>query len=599
LVSQKFGPEMNERVRLNQYVNYGETKLIIEHIYSNFYPKDFVKLVKMNLNLKHDPSESLKEKSPLELEIDLLKKRRADNAKRLAVAKSLLAKEKIQVAKLQEKRSETKNSTDTNSLTNTRIKHLMYRSVCEKVNKFSKEVEQLDQKVLAETPELNVNQAVVEKTFDLFQEKMLYYYEKVQTENPQWVKETADKVNFTSYDAANLYKYLALKSEQNKQDICVRKLEEGLKDELELYLYMHPSAKTIFSTKASHKSYTRINVESLHMEIAQRQCEMEGIKKRKQEKLDEITQIKGKIREITNQFEKPSTDLYNKYLRSYLLLKKAETTLNAFKRLNQEFERKNFILENQTQEMSKLAKDRSHKLTQLNLTQIKLEDLLRENSDFFHSHHFAIHANQIQQSSASLLELLRIFLNSPIYAAIRNGEIQRLSSVSLDIRVDHAFLGNGNRSFAQFKFPTFLASAAAKSPAFILEVLVKIMGESLQKIGDLYTGRLKFDDNSNESTLVEYLDLLRRAVRADNDNVERYLNEILKRISTLSEKFNLDFFNEFEQVISTWWSLPAAYQCILKSRTLHNKTLDFYLQRLDQAIAENDLKNNRSILPNV
>ena len=55
--------------------------------------------------------------------------------------------------------------------------------------------------------------------------------------------------------------------------------------------------------------------------------------------------------------------------------------------------------------------------------------------------------------------------------------------------------------------------------------------------------------NSSEHLTDEYRTLLKQCVKNDKYNQNKYLNEILKRITLFNEKYNLEYFNQVNFLI--------------------------------------------------
>ena len=178
--------------------------------------------------------------------------------------------------------------------------------------------------------------------------------------------------------------------------------------------------------------------------------------------------------------------------------------------------------------------------------------MFKENCSFFHSHYFHIQTNQSKNTSECLLELIRTLnsnQSSSEYASIRiNSPL--VNNLLIDFKVDEFFRTSLDQAQISNSFKSFLNDhlmfgSNLKSKAFVFEnvlnsyILLKQKLKYISKSDSNYT-----ICNGSENLTAEYKKILNQCINNDRNNLEKYIKEILKRISILNEKYNLDFINE-------------------------------------------------------
>jgi hypothetical protein len=178
--------------------------------------------------------------------------------------------------------------------------------------------------------------------------------------------------------------------------------------------------------------------------------------------------------------------------------------------------------------------------------------MFKENYSFFHSHYFQMHSNQSKNVSECLLELIRALNSNQTsneYALIKNNS-PLINNLLIDFKIDEFFRTSFDQIQISTSFKSFLNDCLAfnlnlKSKAFIYENLLDSFILLKQKLN--YISKIDSNYaicNSSENLTSEFKSLLNQCINNDRNNVEKYLSEILKRISILNEKYNLNFINE-------------------------------------------------------
>ena len=198
-------------------------------------------------------------------------------------------------------------------------------------------------------------------------------------------------------------------------------------------------------------------------------------------------------------------------------------------------------------------KDIKHRVE---LKQIQLEDSFKENSAFLYSHYFKMISNQIKSVSELLYEQIRTFSSNQAsneYAAVKNSSTL-LNNILFDFKIEDFFKAT-NRIQISISFKGILKendmfSVNLKSKAFLFEHLYNTYIQIKQKSKEMQTmNSICQLGNSSEHLTDEYRTLLKQCVKNDKYNQNKYLNEILKRITLFNEKYNLEYFNQVNFLI--------------------------------------------------
>lgn len=223
----------------------------------------------------------------------------------------------------------------------------------------------------------------------------------------------------------------------------------------------------------------------------------------------------------------------------------------------QEFDDKNLYLENCIGVIKKKTLEKKDLEEKVHLRQIKLEDIFKENYSFFYSHHFQMQSNRFKNVSECLLELIRTIntnQSSSEYVSIRNNS-PLVNHLLIDFKVDEFFKTSVDQAQMSNSFKVIFNDYLRfgineKSKAFVFESLLNsyvLLNQKLKNIS-------KSDSNlaicnSTENLTSEYKKSLNQCINNDRSTLEKYLNEILKRISVLDEKYNVSFINEVNKYL--------------------------------------------------
>lgn len=82
---------------------------------------------------------------------------------------------------------------------------------------------------------------------------------------------------------------------------------------------------------------------------------------------------------------------------------------------------------------------------------------------------------------------------------------------------------------------------------------------------------------------------INQCVEIDKENIHRYYTRILEKCAECNEKSKN--MQKMEAILNVWWTQPAAYECFLENFNVNSKPLDYYLNYIDEMVAQSNRKN--------
>lgn len=592
-IENQFGPDMERKILTNFYTNYGDTKNIFEYMFQNLYSEKTTKLVKLNLEVADLGDEDNQRKVEARLKNIELKKQ-------LAKVKGRIEQEDLETISLcrniteQEKKIQKSEADYRNKEVSSLAQDIFIKKVQDVCNKFK-------------TASQSLNFISEENTNELEQVDLesLVSKLKVSGNNESMNTDGTKMKKVDLNEAANYCNGKINDDGERTEQITGLKY---LNNEVELLIYQLDSK--LFNSGDNRKPNLNIfeRINENHFENIRRDCEQRQWSKEKALISSELKEVKIKLYEyLTRNFKDTSQQLYVQYLASYMTFKRVETTYKELKS-NLVYLEKEI---NALKEVTSTTADKSRELKELNQMinekQLKLDQLLDENTQSLDS---TIQFNicQMKSSSEALLELINAF-NSDQFNKTRSD--MTLQSNMTTLNNQNQFNLNPNnliQQYNQFKLK-FQAVNNQRVDEFTPENRSSfkklfnyaeykdqkgLFDQFLSVFKKIKTDLVELDKlNRNQSRYKDIKQLTMDLGESLKQCQSIDMNELFKYIELLSQntqKINdsRPVIEEIEKLITIWQNQPGAYECIPDDLTVSGKTLGYYVDILEKTKAHTE-----------